>query len=124
MPQAPSPWTIDTYETEQGVRPALVFLKSLEGRNQSEAIALVKLLQERGNTLHRPQSGTLGEGLFELRGKEVRIFYVFLPNRVAVLLDGEIKKRNDIPLKTLERVRGYQAEVVRRKRGSRQEKKR
>jgi hypothetical protein len=118
------PWTIDTYETEQGERPVLAFLQGLEGRNKAESIALVRLLQERGSTLRRPQSGALGDGLFELRGKEVRIFYVFLPNRVAVLLDGEIKKRNDMPLKTLERVRGYQREVVRRKRGSRQEKER
>jgi hypothetical protein len=35
---------------------------------------------------------------------------------VAVLLDGEIKKRDDIPKKTLERVRGYQCDVVRHKR--------
>ncbi len=42
-----------------------------------------------------------------------------LPNHVAVLLDGAIKKRDDIPRKTLERVRGYQKEVIRRNRGSR-----
>jgi hypothetical protein len=35
----------------------------------------------------------LGQGLFELRGEQVRLFYMFLPNRVAVLLDGEIKNR-------------------------------
>jgi hypothetical protein len=119
-----APWTVDAYETEQGERPALSFLQGLEGRNWSEAVALVRLLHERGNSLRRPQSGPLGEGLFELRGKEVRIFYMFLPNRVAVLLDGEIKKRDDIPVKTLERVRAYQKEVVHRKRGSRQEKER
>ena len=116
-----APWTVDAYETEQGERPVLSFLQGLQGRNQAEALALVKLLQERGNSLRRPQSGALGEGLFELRGKEVRIFYVFLPNRVAVLLDGEVKKRDDIPVKTLERVRGYQKEVMRRRRGSRRE---
>jgi hypothetical protein len=122
MPQAP--WTIELYETEHGVKPARAFLEKLEGRNRAEAIALVKLLQELGNSLQRPRSGTLGEGLFELRGKEVRIFYLFLPNRVAVLLDGEIKKRTDIPQKTLERIRGYQREVLLRKRGIAQEKKR
>ena len=84
----------------------------------------MKLLRERGNRLRRPQSGALGEGLFELRGKEVRIFYLFLPNRVAVLLNGEIKKRDDIPAKTLDRMRGYHKQVVRRKRGSRLEKER
>ena len=65
----------------------------------------------------------LGEGLFELRGKQIRIFYMFLPNRVAVLLDGEIKKRDDIPAKTLARVRGYQREVVRRGRPRREQEK-
>ncbi len=118
MPEG-APWTIEAYETEQGEMPALRFLQRLEGRNESEAVALVKLLQERGSSLRRPQSGALGDGVFELRGKEVRIFYMFLPNRVAVLLDGEIKKRDDVPPRTLERVRGYQKEVVRRKRGSR-----
>jgi hypothetical protein len=123
MPER-APWIVDVYETEQGERPALRFLQGLQGRNEAEAVALVKLLQERGNSLRRPQSGALGEGLFELRGKEVRIFYMFLRNRVAVLLDGEIKKRDDVPARTLERVRGYQREVVRRERASRQEKER
>jgi len=107
-------WRIDAYVTEKGEKPAWAFMRRLDGRNRAEAIALVKLLEERGNTLRRPHSGALGEGLFELRGKEVRLFYLFLPGRVIVLLDGEIKKRDDIPKKTLQRVRGYRKEVARR----------
>jgi len=119
----PALWTIDVYETEVGIKLAWVFMQGLQGRDQAEAIALVKLLEERGNTLRRPHSGALGDGLFELRGKQVRIFYMFLPNRVVVLLDGETKKRDDIPVKTLERVRSCQKEVARRGRaGRRQEK--
>ena len=122
---AQPPWTIDAYETQKGERLVWSFIQSLEGRNRVEAIALVQLLEEKGNSLRRPQSGALGDGLFELRGREVRIFYMFLPNRVAVLLDGEIKKRDDIPVGTLERMRGYQREVERRKQaGRKQEKKR
>ena len=101
----------------------MAFMVSLEGRDRAEAIALVKLLEEQGNMLRRPRSGSLGEGLFELRGNQVRIFYMFLPNRVAVLLDGEIKKRDDIPAKTLARVRGYQREVARRGRAWREREK-
>lgn len=111
---AEGPWTIDVYETEGGDKPAWSFIAGLEGRNRVEAIALVKLLEERGNSLRRPHSGALSDGLFELRGKEVRPFYMFLPGRVVVLLGGEMKKRNDIPKATLARVRGYQKEVVRR----------
>ncbi|OGW61841.1 MAG: hypothetical protein A2V83_04820 [Nitrospirae bacterium RBG_16_64_22] len=89
------------------------FIEALEGRDKAEALALVKLLEEQGNKLRRPQSGTLGESLFELRGKQVRIFYTFLPGRTVVLLDGEIKKQDAIPAKTLTRMRAYQKEVAR-----------
>src|SRR6185295_18612668 len=97
----PQPWTIDAYQTERGESPAWSFIKGLSDRDKTDAFALVKLLQEKGNQLKRPHSGALSEGLFELRGKQVRLFYMFLPGRVAVLLDGEIKKRNDIPPATL-----------------------
>lgn len=107
-------WTIDAYETEAGESPAWSFIRGLEGRDKVEAIALVKLLEEQGNLLRRPQSGVLGDGLFELRGKEVRIFYVFLPGRTIVLLDGEIKKRDAIPRRTLDRMKSLQADVMRR----------
>jgi Phage derived protein Gp49-like (DUF891) len=105
-------WTIDAYETDGGEAPAWSFTRRLEGRDRVEAIALVKLLEEQGNLLRRPQSGALGDGLFELRGKQVRLFYVFLPGRVIVLLSGEIKKRDDIPAGTLARMRALQTEVA------------
>jgi hypothetical protein len=56
----------------------------------------------------------LGDGLFELRGKHVRIFYMFLQRRVIVLLAGEIKKRDARPAKMLALVRGYRQEVLSR----------
>jgi len=39
---------------------------------------------------------------------------MFLPGRRIVLLDGEIKKRDTIPPKTLKRMRGYRDLVLRR----------
>jgi hypothetical protein len=113
------PWVIDVFRTEQGEALAQAFIASLTGRDRDEAFALVKLLEEQGNALRRPQSGILGEGLFELRGKQIRIFYMFLPGRRAMLLDGEIKKRADIPPKTLKRVRGYRDRVLRREASAR-----
>jgi hypothetical protein len=47
-------------------------MTDLQGRDKAEGIALVKLLEEQGNELRRPQSGTLGQGLFELRGNRRR----------------------------------------------------
>ncbi|MEO8585035.1 MAG: type II toxin-antitoxin system RelE/ParE family toxin [Acidobacteriota bacterium] len=112
---ATSAWVIDVFRTEQGEALVWGFIAGLTGRDRQEAVALVKLLEEQGNALRRPQSGILGDGLFELRGKQIRIFYIFLPGRRIVLLDGEIKKRNDIPPKTLKRMRGYRDAVLRRK---------
>ena len=106
------PWTIDVFRTERGEALVQVFIGRLLGRDRDEAFALVKLLEEQGNGLRRPQSGSLGEGLFELRGKQVRIFYMFLPARRIVLLDGEIKKRDEIPPKTLKRIRSYRIAVL------------
>jgi hypothetical protein len=57
-------WTIDAYEAESGAKPAWSFIEGLEGRDKVEALALVKLLEEKGNTLRRPHSGALAEGLF------------------------------------------------------------
>jgi len=111
--ETPGPrWTIDAYETDGGEAPAWSFIRRLEGRDKIEAVALVKLLEEQGSQLRRPQSGALGDGLFELRGKQVRLFYVFLRGRLIVLLDGEIKKRDDIPPRTLARMRVLQTEVA------------
>lgn len=116
-------WVIDVFRTEQGEALVQAFIASLTGRDRDEAFALVKLLEEQGNELRRPQSGILGEGLFGLRGKQIRIFYMFLPGRRAMLLDGEIKKRQDIPPKTLKRVRGYRDRVLRREASAREGKK-
>ncbi len=119
---APHPWIIDVCENEQGEKPIWIFIAGLTGRNKVEALVLIKLIEAQGNQLRLPHSRALGDGLFELRGKEVWIFYMFLPKRVIVLLDAEIKKQNAIPARTLRRVRRYQLEVLRRGWGSRDHK--
>ncbi len=108
------PWSIDVFRTERGEAPAKTFVAGLSGRDRDEAFALIKLLEEQGNALRRPQSGVLGDGLFELRGRQVRIFFMFLAGRRIVLLDGEIKKRDDIPPATLRRMRSYRGIVLER----------
>lgn len=93
--------------------PVLTFLRGLTGDAKVEAIAVLKLVAERGNLLREPISKALGNGLFELRGRTsgVRIFYTFKPGRVVVLLDGLIKKRGDIPARELKRLRSLRKEA-------------
>jgi hypothetical protein len=47
-----------------------------------------------GESPVRPHSKALGEGLYELRGKQVRLFYTFGPGRrMITLLNGIFKKQ-------------------------------
>ena len=107
-------WTVVEYEHPSGEAPVLSFLQTLTGDAKAEAIALVRIIAERGNALRAPLSKALGAGVFELRGRSsgVRIFYTFKPGRVIVLLDGIVKKRGDIPPAVLARVRRFRTEVM------------
>jgi hypothetical protein len=42
----------------------------------------------------------------------VRVFYMFLPGQQIALLDGIVKKRDDIPAVVLRRVRAMQTEIL------------
>ena len=110
-------WIVEDFETEVGGCPVRTFLRSLKGRDLAEAIALIKLAEERGNRLRAPQSKALGGGLFELRGRQVRIFYVFAPERRIVLLSGIVKKQDRIQPWEMTRARQLQAEQAAREMG-------
>lgn len=86
-------------------------MAGLTGEDRVDAFALLKLLAQSGHELRMPHSKPLGGGLFELRGRRVRIFYVFRPGRRVVLLDGMAKKRGDIPPAVINRMRRYQREL-------------
>lgn len=110
-----SEWTVEWYTTIAGESPLMSFLHGLEHdeENRTDVLALLELLEARGNALRPPRSESLGGGLFELRAhpRPVRIFYVFRPGRRIIVLDGIVKKRGKIPLDVLRRVRNYQRDV-------------
>ena len=106
-----SGWTIDEYVTARGENLVLAFLSRQTGKVKAEAIALLKLLKERGNLLGMPHSRPLGGNLFELRGNQVRIFYMCGRGHRITLLDGMLKKQDRIPARVLDRVRRFQREL-------------
>ena len=108
MSSSPPPWTLERFVLDSGESPVRAFLEGLGGRDRVDALALLRLLAEQGNALKMPHSKPLGEGLFELRAGPVRLFYAFRPGRRIVLLDGLVKKRQEIPPGVLKRVRRYQ----------------
>jgi phage-related protein len=113
-------WNLAFYQTPRGERLAEAFVEQLPEAARAEVAALLAALKERGNLLRPPHSKALGDGLFELRSVKhaVRVFYMFLPAQQIVLLDGIVKKRDDIPAAVLRRVRLLQREVLAAKRES------
>ena len=69
-------WRIEVYRTAVGETPVRAFIAELSSDARAEAIALIKLAQTLGNKLREPQSKALGNGLFELRRNQVRLFYI------------------------------------------------
>lgn len=71
-------WTVRDFERVPGEFPIRTFLEGLEGRDANEAAALLVKLAVRGNRLRPPDSKALvgQRNLFELRGHQVRIFYM------------------------------------------------
>lgn len=107
-------WTLAFYQTPGGERPAAAFVQQLPEPARADVVALLAALRARGNGLRPPHSKPLGDGLFELRSVKhgVRVFYMFQPDQRIVLLDGIVKKRDDIPTPVLRRLRTLQREVV------------
>jgi phage-related protein len=107
-------WTVVPYRFANGQVPYEGFLDALPSDARKEALALQSLLQ-RAHVLRMPLSKALARGLFELRGPRcgVRIFYVFRPGRRVVILDGYVKKRQDIPCGVLRLMRKYKADLER-----------
>ena len=104
-------WTIERPRTPAGRVPIVEFLNGLDDeRAAKDAAVLIRPLRELGNTIRPPRSQLVGDGLYELRGHQVRVFDVFRPGRRAVPLDGDIKKRDKIPPRVLERMRQYRRE--------------
>jgi phage-related protein len=107
-------WNLAFYQTARGERLVATFVEQLPEPARVEAAALLTALRERGNLLRAPHSKALGDGLFELRSvkQAVRVFYMFLPGQQIVLLDGIVKKRDDIPAAVLRRLRLLKSEVL------------
>jgi phage-related protein len=117
-------WRIEEYRTAAGETPVRALIAELPPDAKAEAIALIRLAETLGNKLREPHSKALGEGLFELRRNQVRLFYVFEPGQIIRLLDGMVKKQDRIPADVLARVQRYQKDARERLRKAKTERKR
>lgn len=99
-------WTVSELETA-GYRSHFgKFVAGLtDAKDIKDAAVLTGALRSLGNQLREPRSKSLNDGLFELRGTRVRIYFGFLPGRRAVLVGGYVKKRTDTPAEVLRMMR-------------------
>lgn len=105
-------WAVAEHRTAGGRSHFAEFVASLaDPKDIKDAAILIGALRALGNQLREPRSKSLEDGLFELRGMQVRIYYGFLPERRAVLLGGYVKKRTDTPRDMLRLMRARLKEV-------------
>ena len=83
---------------ERGNNPVKEFIDSLPSKEQTKVLAYMVELLHCGHQLRRPMADYLGEGIYELRPKNNRIFYFFFMRRnSAVMVHAMKKKTNKIP---------------------------
>ena len=105
-------WTVDEHKTAGGQSHFAEFVGSLtDAKDIKDVAVLTGALRALGNQLREPRSKSLDDGLFELRGTRVRIYYGFLPGRRAVVVGGYVKKRTDTPVDVLQLMRARLKEV-------------
>jgi phage-related protein len=107
-----SEWSVEEHKTAAGRSRFAQFVADLvDPQDIKDAAILIGALRALGNQLREPRSKSLEDGLFELRGTQVRIYYGFLPGRRAVLVGGYVKKRTDTPSDVLRLMRQRLKEV-------------
>lgn len=82
---------------ERGNRPVKEFIFSLPVNERAKIWAYFTELKQQGHNLRRPMADYIGDGIYELRPKDNRIFYFFFLKDKAVLIHAIRKKTDKIP---------------------------
>ena len=106
------------YEKENGRKPAEEFLLNSDVKMRAKLTGLLNILQEYGNMLREPYSKSLGDGIFEVRGKigtdVTRILYFFYINQKIVLTNGFTKKSQKTPRNEIAIAKKYRNDYLER----------
>ncbi len=110
-------YEIEFYDLEYGSTPVKEFLDALDPKMKAKTLRTIDLLEQNGPRLRLPYSGSLGNGLFELRVRQgsgiTRVLYFFIGKKV-VLTNGFTKKTQKTPPAMMELARRYKADYERR----------
>jgi phage-related protein len=90
------------YMDNKSNTPVLEFIKALPKQERAKFKAYIQELKYHGHNLRRPMADYLGQGIYELRPKDNRIFYFFYLRNNIVFVHAIRKKTNKIPEVDLE----------------------
>lgn len=111
-------FTIELYEDTKGNKPVEIFLLSLDDKMRIKLLRILEILQEKGPYLREPYSKSLGDGIFEVRGKSgsdiTRILYFFYYDGKIILTNGFIKKSQKTPPSEFKLAKKRRNEYIRR----------
>lgn len=111
-------YEIEFYDLEDGSAPVKEFLDALDPKMKAKTLRTIDLLEQNGPRLRLPYSGSLGNGLFELRVRQgsdiTRVLYFFFIGKKVVLTNGFTKKTQKTPPAMMELARRYKADYERR----------
>ena len=111
-------YEVEFYDTSEGQCPVQEFLDSLEPKIKAKTLRTIDLLETNGPELREPYSGSIGDGIFELRTKQgsniTRVFYFFFVGQKAILTNGFVKKTQKTPKADLDLAQKYKSDYERR----------
>jgi phage-related protein len=117
-------YTVEFYEKADGTSELWEFLEELrikaatskDARIQYKQISLyIQLLQDNGTHLNDSITKHLGDGIWELRPGNNRVFYFFFENDTFVLLHSFRKKSQKTPKRELDKARAERTDYLTRK---------
>lgn len=104
------------YDLPDGSEPVADFINSQSQKMAAKILWTIDLLEDNGLKLREPYSGSLGDGIFELRIKLAsditRVLYFFVMGKRAVLTNGFVKKTQETPPEEIDRAKRYRAEYL------------
>lgn len=109
---------VEFYVNDNGEIPVKDFLLSLDKKMRAKLIGVMDILEDYGNQLREPYSKSLGDGIYEIRGKVgtdiTRVLYFFYHEKRIIFTNGFIKKTNKTPLGEIEKAKVYRQIFLRR----------
>lgn len=95
-------YSVSFYENSKGESPVECFINDLPKKEQTRIGAYISELKKQGYNLRRPMADYIGEGIYELRPRDNRIFYFFFLRENIMILHAIKKKTDKIPINDLE----------------------